>query len=329
MKGKGFGFKFFQLLVAVVLVVVSYVLVFVSPVFAADKPVWRILWIILLAIDYQPSEGERMTLSMTSNDLEVCQRMAQHTEVFLEEGAKGAVDFELTVQTSDLPITSMSGSPTTGLHVDVTDLPTDIQDHIASANHAGNPYHLLIATARTQGGQHDPRTGDFSGLNSGYYSYVQLYPGYHYDWYDVTPDRPYPELVWIHELLHSLESHYWSLGYAMADIHKPEDYGFAGLEGLTAYGNQDFYRAFLSGNLYDSSGKQVGITPDMWTLKPSSTTPTPPTNPTPDNPTPDNPTPPSPTPPAPTNSNDGGGGCDTGLSIYALLALLTLQRKRS
>ena len=310
MKGKGFG-----LVIFVVALVVS--LVSVSPAVGADKPVWRILWAVLPEVDYTHSTGERIAITMTSKDLEVCERMAKRTEIFMEEAAKGAVDFEVVAKVSNQVVTTLSDSGLNGIWLAPSDLPTDIQNEINSYMQTNNAYQLIVGTIRLEEEEYNPLTSYYGGLTVSQYSYVKLFPGYHYEWYDESsPANPYPELEWIHELLHGIVNHYSAKGYSMPDIHYPENYGFPGLNGLGAEGNEEFYRAFLSGNLYDSAGRQVGITPDMWQLKSNST----PTNPT-------TPTSPSPTP---TSKDGGGGGCDTSLAGISLLAVVALfGRKQS
>ena len=255
MQGKSFSFKFYQFLAVVVLAVVSCVLVCTTPVFAADPPVWRILWAILPEVDYTHSDGQRIAITMTSNDLEVCERMAKRTEAFLEEAAGGVVDFQVVVKTSKKSVTSMSTADDGGLWVAERDLPADIVSDKATGG-----YQLTISTARLSTTAMNQLVTMHGGLTSGSYSFNMLNSLLFMDYYETAP---YPELDWIHELLHGIVNHYSAKGYPMPDIHYPEDYGFPNANGFGAYGNEYFYRAFLSGNLYDNTGQQVGVTSDM------------------------------------------------------------------
>ena len=197
-----------------------------------------------------------------------------------------------------------------------SDLPADVKWHL----HDNAPNQLCISTVRFGSDDNWPspllmRAG---GISSSYSHALVPLPTSSSSM-EKLQQQSYPELAWMHELLHEIVNFYTYQGYPMPDIHQPADYGFPGLNGYGSYGNEEFYRAFLAGKLYDAAGTQVGVTAEMWADKPAGGVPKPNVpNPNPEpTPKPDN-----------GDGGGGGGGCQAGFASISLLALVLLRRQR-
>ena len=75
----------------------------------------------------------------------------------------------------------------------------------------------------------------------------------------------FPEEVFLHEFLHSLERTANEYGYEIPALHDNEKYGYRN-NNLT--GLRDWYMDYMNKNIKSSNGK-IGLPPEVYTLKPA------------------------------------------------------------
>lgn len=75
----------------------------------------------------------------------------------------------------------------------------------------------------------------------------------------------FPEEVFLHEFLHSLERNAGEYGYEIPALHDYEKYGYEN-EALT--GQKQWYTDYMNKEIQTTSGN-IGLPPEVYTLKPA------------------------------------------------------------
>ncbi len=75
----------------------------------------------------------------------------------------------------------------------------------------------------------------------------------------------FPEEVFLHEFLHSLERNAKEYGYERPELHDYEKYGYRN-EQLA--GQKKWYTDYMNQNINTTAGK-IGLPPEIYTLKPA------------------------------------------------------------
>ena len=74
----------------------------------------------------------------------------------------------------------------------------------------------------------------------------------------------FPEEVFIHEFLHSLERTLTEYGYDIPQLHDNEKYGY---KGQGSVGLKQWYKDYMSEKI-EYNGKKVGLNQELYSLKP-------------------------------------------------------------
>ena len=83
--------------------------------------------------------------------------------------------------------------------------------------------------------------------------------------YDPRVNR-FPEEVFLHEFLHTLERNMIEHGYTIPDLHDNEKHGYS-VERLI--GLKNWYRDYMIQNIWDeSTGQYIGLYPVVYRLRP-------------------------------------------------------------
>lgn len=75
----------------------------------------------------------------------------------------------------------------------------------------------------------------------------------------------FPEEVFIHEFLHTLERNLMECGYEIAELHAYQDFGYKEEKRIGQY---NWYQAYMR-NEIKSEGKKVGLDSIVYTIKPA------------------------------------------------------------
>lgn len=86
---------------------------------------------------------------------------------------------------------------------------------------------------------------------------------YKYD----TRINTFPEEVFLHEFLHSLERTAKEYGYERPELHDYEKYGY---KNEKLYGQEKWYKDYMNKNIETSNGK-IGLPEEIYSLKPAKT----------------------------------------------------------
>ena len=75
----------------------------------------------------------------------------------------------------------------------------------------------------------------------------------------------FPEEVFLHEFLHSLERNAGEYGYEIPALHDYEKYGY---ENETLTGQKQWYTDYMNKEIQTTNGN-IGLPPEIYTLKPA------------------------------------------------------------
>ena len=85
---------------------------------------------------------------------------------------------------------------------------------------------------------------------------------YKYD----TRINTFPEEVFLHEFLHSLERTAKEYGYERPELHDYEDYGY---KNETLIGQKRWYTDYMNCNVISPTGTKIGLPMEVYKLKPA------------------------------------------------------------
>lgn len=80
-----------------------------------------------------------------------------------------------------------------------------------------------------------------------------------------TGVNQFPEEVFLHEFLHTLERNAKEYGYERPELHDYEKYGY---KNEKLYGQEKWYKDYMNNNIETTSGK-IGLPEEIYTLKPA------------------------------------------------------------
>lgn len=80
-----------------------------------------------------------------------------------------------------------------------------------------------------------------------------------------TRINQFPEEVFLHEFLHSLERNSEEYGYTVPALHNYEQYGY---ENEALVGQRQWYKDYMNKNVRTSSGN-IGLPEEIYSLKPA------------------------------------------------------------
>lgn len=234
---------------------------------------WNFACFVFKNTDVSVETGGKINnvkLSMDSTDVsDIRQNMSR-----FKTSCQRLSNDQMTVQydfiTIDTPITSLSYDKENGYYVapqDVKDiikpyLEKEIYDHIFVALRLGDAMH-----------QSDIQVNDWIGLGGmdllgiGF-SNIRLPNSdksyiYKYD----SRINTFPEEVFIHEFLHSLERNAKEYGYDRPELHDNEKYGYSNKKLI---GLKEWYQDYMTCNIKTSEGKKIGLNSEIYRLKPNN-----------------------------------------------------------
>jgi len=235
---------------------------------------WKFLCLIFnetnvnLNIDGQ-DKNFNLTLSQTDvDDMKMC---INRFENAMSELSKQKMKVDCDIIEVKEPITSMSYDEENGYFV----APYDVKDVIDEYINLGKYDHIFIAfrTGETNSNQEIP-VNDWIGLGSMEYrnigfSNIRLPNSdsnyiYKYD----SRINIFPEEVYVHEFLHTLERNAEEYGYERPELHDYEKYGY---RNQNLVGLKQWYADYMNKEVKSSKKGYVGLPEEVFKAKPSKT----------------------------------------------------------
>ena len=215
-------------------------------------------------------EGTEQTLkfSMSNDDIETMKDNMQRLKNTCKQISDNKMSIDYKIIEIDEPITSVSYDNEHGYYVD----PVDVKDIIEKYMELDEYDHIFVAV-RLGDMTNEIPVYDWIGLGGmDYYgigfSNIRL-PNdnsksyaYKYNQYLNT----FPEEVFLHEFLHSLERNLIEYGYTIPALHDNEKYGY---ENQALVGLKNWYKDYMTKKIWDNNANEyVGLDEIVYSLKP-------------------------------------------------------------
>lgn len=237
----------------------------------ADKSnTWDFVCFIFKNVDVSLQENgssSQYRLSMSQNDISLAKENMQRFQKSCEELSKYKMQINYDIIEIDAPITSISYDEKNAYYINPTDVENLIEnymkqkeyDHIFAVVRLGDlTKNIEIPVNDWIGlGGMDYHNIGFSNIRlpNDQNSYM-----YRYD----SNINQFPEEVFLHEFLHSLERNLTEYGYEIPALHDSEKYGYKS-EILISLKN--WYKDYMQKNI-NSNGTKIGLDEAVYTIKP-------------------------------------------------------------
>ena len=213
-------------------------------------------------------DNQQINIQVTNNDVTDIRNTIDRFETACNELSEGKMTAECDIYQIEAPITSLSYDEEFGYYVSPEDIEQQIKDIINENN-----YDHIFAVVRLGNEEYedDIEIKDWIGLGSmDYYgigfSNIRLpnsSKSYIYK-YDRRVNQ-FPEEVFLHEFLHSLERTAKEYGYSIPALHDYKNYGY---ENEYLIGQREWYKDYMNQAIATSEG-YVGLPNEIYTLKPA------------------------------------------------------------
>lgn len=233
---------------------------------------WNVVCFIFTDIDVTVNangENRNVKLSMTQTDISDIKNDLERFKNSSKELSKNQININYDCYTINEPIKTLSYDEENGYFVNPENIEYLIKpylqqkeyDHIFVAIRLGNNMH-----------KQDIQINDWIGLGGMDYlgigfsnirlpnesnSYIYKYN---------TLINTFPEEVFIHEFLHTLERNMKEYGYNVPNLH---DYAKYGYKDERLIGQKKWYQDYMRKNIKDENGNNIGLDSRIYTLKPT------------------------------------------------------------
>ena len=214
---------------------------------------------------------QNFDLNLTQSDIYDMKLCINRFKNSMETMSQGKMKVNYDIVEIDKPITTMSYDEENGYYVS----PYDIKDVLDKYIKEGKYDHIFIAfrTGDINSKEEIP-VNDWIGLGSMEYrnigfSNIRL-PNSNSNYIYKYDERinVFPEEVYIHEFLHTLERNSLEYGYERPELHDYEKYGYRSQNRI---GLSQWYEDYMNKNIKSSSKGLVGLPEEIYTKKPTKT----------------------------------------------------------
>lgn len=212
--------------------------------------------------------GKEFDIKMNIDDINQMKNGMSRFKNSFEEFSKGKMKINYDIIEIDEPITSLSYDTENAYYVNPENV-SGIIDPYLKQNEYDN---IFVAVKLGDLSQNvEIPVNDWIGLggisyqNMGF-SNIRLpsnEKSYMYKY--VAGVNEFPEEVFVHEFLHTLERNAKEFGYDRPALHDYEQYGYKNEKSI---GLKNWYIDYMNYNIIDSSGKAFGIDEAIYTIKP-------------------------------------------------------------
>lgn len=232
---------------------------------------WNFIFLIFNNLDVKLNQNGVMKeykLSMNSENIQtLMENMARFKSSF-EEFAEKKMEINYDIIQIYEPITSLSYDEKNAYYVSPEDIHEVLErylnmkeyDHIFVGVKLGDLSENIEIPVKDWiglGGM------EYSGLG---FSNIRLPNDYRSAVYKYIPRRnEFPEEVFVHEFLHTLERNSKEYGYERPELHDNENFGYKNKEII---GLKEWYIDYMNHTIKDSKGNTYGLPEEVYTLKP-------------------------------------------------------------
>lgn len=226
---------------------------------------WNVVCFLIDNVDVN-LEGNVYSYSLTQEDKDLLKRNLERFAETTEEFSQGQMTVSYSTVEIKEPLTSLSYDEDNYYYVAPKDVKPLIDNYVKEEEYD----HIFIGIRMGNSVSGIP-VNDWIGLGSMRYDAIgfsdirmpnDLKKSTMYK-YNIKNDT-FPEEVFVHEFLHSLERNLSEKGYTFPALHDNEKYGY---ESQDKNGLEDWYKAYMECNIDSSSGK-TGLAPIVYQTKP-------------------------------------------------------------
>lgn len=236
---------------------------------------WKFLCLIFdkTDVNLEVNGGfKNFNLTLSNSDVEDMKLCINRFKNSMEQMSKGKMKVECNILEVKTPITSMSYDDENGYFVS----PYDVKDVIDKYIQTGKYDHIFIAFRTGDiNAKNEIPVNDWIGLGSMEYrnigfSNIRL-PNSDSNYIYKYDERinTFPEEVYVHEFLHTLERNALEYGYERPELHDNEKYGY---KSQSITGLKKWYEDYMNKNIKSSIKGYVGLPEEIYTKKPSKNT---------------------------------------------------------
>ena len=213
-------------------------------------------------------DNQEINIQVTNSDITDIKNTIERFENSCNHLSEGKMTANCDIYEIQDPITSLSYDNEFGYYVAPEDIETQIKDIINQNNY---DHIFVVVRLGNEEYEDDIEIKDWIGLGRmDYYgvgfSNIRLPNSsksyiYKYD----TRVNQFPEEVFLHEFLHSLERTAEEYGYDIPELHDYKEYGY---ENEYLIGQKQWYEDYMNKKIYTSNG-YVGLPEEVYILKPA------------------------------------------------------------
>ena len=213
-------------------------------------------------------DNQEINIQVTNSDITDIKNTIERFENSCNHLSEGKMTANCDIYEIQEPITSLSYDNEFGYYVAPEDIETQIKDIINQNNY---DHIFVVVRLGNEEYEDDIEIKDWIGLGRmDYYgvgfSNIRLPNSsksyiYKYD----TRVNQFPEEVFLHEFLHSLERTAEEYGYDIPELHDYKEYGY---ENEYLIGQKQWYEDYMNKKIYTSNG-YVGLPEEVYILKPA------------------------------------------------------------
>ena len=209
-----------------------------------------------------------MQFITNSTDIENVYENMERYKTSIEDMSSNQMSITYRIHEIDTPVTTISHEEEHGYYIDPVNTKDIIYDLVKE-----NEYDHIFVVARMEdetGTYSIPINGNWVGLGGmdmygiGY-SIIRINKNGNTSLYEYTSFHRFPEEVYVHEFLHTLERILEERNYEIPALHDYEKYGY---KEDTITGLEDWYIDYMAKNIDTESGEKIGLYSDVYLMKP-------------------------------------------------------------
>lgn len=232
---------------------------------------WKFVCFIFKNVDISLNQNgiqERVRLSITQDDINLINEDMMRFKNTCEDFSKNQMQVSFEIIEINDPITTISYDDENAYYINPTDVENLIDEYMQKKE-----YDHIFAVIRLGDISRNVEipVNDWIGLGGMDYHNIGFANirlpndrnSYYYR-YDYLTNQ-FPEEVFLHEFLHTLERNLIENGYEIPALHDNEKYGY---KNEYLYGLSKWYKEYMRKNILSSRGEKVGLDSTVYTIKP-------------------------------------------------------------
>lgn len=229
---------------------------------------WNMACFILENIDVKV-DNVNVNLTMSDNDIETVKDNMERFKNTFNGLSNDKINIKYDIYKVQEPLKTLSYDEENGYYVSPKDVEGLINDVITKKEY---DHIFIVVRFGNEFNRNQIKVRDWIGLGGmDYYgigfSNIRLPDSNSSYLYTYNPERnTFPEEVWVHEFLHTLERNQKELGYYVPALHDNEKYGYYNQRLVGLY---DWYKDYMRKNIEDKEALQkIGLIDKVYITKP-------------------------------------------------------------